>query len=140
MDKTYIYEHIVSFEETNLVGNVYFANFIKWQGKCREMFIRDNAPEVLKQLNEDLALVTVNVNAEFYEELYAFDVVRIKLYLKEIVQNRVKMVFEYYKVKDDLEELVASGNQQIACVRKVKDGYRACPIPPEFNAALLLYN
>jgi len=140
MGKYYIYEHIVSFEETNLVGNVYFANFIKWQGTCREMFIRDNAPTILTQLNEDLSMVTVNVNAEFYEELYAFDLVRIKMYLEEMVQNRVKMVFEYYRVKNDHEELVASGSQQIACVRKVNDVYQACPVPMEFKNALLQYN
>jgi hypothetical protein len=42
--RAYEYRHVVSFEETNLVGNVYYVNHIRWQGLCREMFLRDYAP------------------------------------------------------------------------------------------------
>ena len=52
----YEWHHIITFEETNLVGNVYYANHIRWQGSCREMFLRAHAPEVLEQLNQDLVL------------------------------------------------------------------------------------
>ena len=39
MDKYYEYPHMVGFEETNLVGNVYYVNYLRWQGRCREMFL-----------------------------------------------------------------------------------------------------
>ena len=42
--RAYEYRLVVGFEETNLVGNVYFVNHLRWQGKCREMFLRDHAP------------------------------------------------------------------------------------------------
>ena len=29
---TYELRHIVGFEETNLVGNVYYVNHLRWQG------------------------------------------------------------------------------------------------------------
>ena len=32
MDQYYEYRHVVGFEETNLVGNVYFVNHLRWQG------------------------------------------------------------------------------------------------------------
>ena len=48
MMKAYEYHHIVSFQETNLVGNVYYANYVQWQGRCREMFLKDNA-QILSQ-------------------------------------------------------------------------------------------
>ena len=35
MEPYYEYRHIVSFEETNLVGNVYYVNYLRWQGRCR---------------------------------------------------------------------------------------------------------
>ena len=37
--RAFEYRHVVSFEETNLVGNVYFANHLSWQGRCRELFL-----------------------------------------------------------------------------------------------------
>ena len=42
----YEYRHVVTFRETNLVGNVYYTNHLEWQGRCRELFLRDHAPEV----------------------------------------------------------------------------------------------
>ena len=32
-----------TFADTNVVGNVYFANYVFWQGKCRETFFADGA-------------------------------------------------------------------------------------------------
>lgn len=137
MREVFVYKHIVGFEETNLVGNVYFANIVKWQGRCREMFIQEHAPEVLEELYKDLSLVTVNVSAEFYKELFAFDEVNIKMALSEKVQNRVTMNFEYWRVLEDgSEELVAVGKQQIASLRKIGEAYVASPLPESFDAAL----
>ena len=31
-----------TFDETNLVGNVYFAHYLHWQGHCRESFLADH--------------------------------------------------------------------------------------------------
>ncbi len=36
--------------ETSLVGNVYFTNYLLWQGHCRERFLMEHAPEVLELL------------------------------------------------------------------------------------------
>ena len=46
MKPFFSYEHVVTFAETNLVGNVYFAHYVGWQGACREHFLAAHAPEV----------------------------------------------------------------------------------------------
>ena len=51
--RAYEYRHVVGFEETNLVGNVYFARFVSWQGRCRELFLRDHA---LAAVSDGMAL------------------------------------------------------------------------------------
>ena len=33
----YEYRHIVGFEETSFVGNVYYVNHLHWQGRAREV-------------------------------------------------------------------------------------------------------
>jgi hypothetical protein len=52
--RSYCYRHTVSFEETNVVGNVYFTRHLSWQGRCRELFFRDYAPEILDELHKEL--------------------------------------------------------------------------------------
>lgn len=123
----YEYRHIVGFEETNLVGNVYYANHVRWQGRCREMFLRDHAPQVLDELAAGLALVTTRVACEYLAELAALDEVIIRMRLGGLTQNRVTMLFDYWRHVGDHEELVARGEQQVACMRR--DGPRLVPTP-----------
>ncbi|MEI8208835.1 MAG: acyl-CoA thioesterase, partial [Methylococcales bacterium] len=95
--RTYEYTHIVGFEETNLVGNVYYANHVRWQGRCRELFLRDHAPEILDELRNGLYLVTVRVSCEYFNELFALDKVIIKMTVGDITQSRITMLFEYLR-------------------------------------------
>ncbi|MFD1046740.1 acyl-CoA thioesterase [Kibdelosporangium lantanae] len=73
MPDYYEIRHVVGFEETNLVGNVYYVNYLRWQGRCREMFLKERAPAVLAELREDLKLFTLKVECEFFAEITAFD-------------------------------------------------------------------
>jgi enediyne core biosynthesis thioesterase len=123
----YQYHHIVTFEETNLVGNVYYVNYISWQGRCREMFLYDRAPEILADLADGLALATVHVNCEYYSELLAFDKIAIRMHLGALTQNRITMLFEYWRLVNNSEELVAKGEQQVACMKR--DGHQLTPTP-----------
>jgi enediyne core biosynthesis thioesterase len=126
--QTFDYRHVVGFEETNLVGNVYYANHLRWQGRCREMFVRSHAPEVLDELNNGLALATTRVSCEYFQELFAFDEVIVRMRLAALTQSRVTMGFEYWRCQPDGgEELVARGEQQVACMHR--DGERMVPIP-----------
>ena len=137
--KAYEYHHIVSFEETNLVGNVYYANYVRWQGRCREMFLYDNAPEIIQELSQGLALVTVRISCDYLSELFAFDKVIIRMRLGETKQNRITMLFEYWRITSKGEELVAKGEQQAACMRREGEKTIPTPIPPSLKAALEQY-
>jgi enediyne core biosynthesis thioesterase len=137
--RAYEYRHIVGFEETNLVGNVYFSHHVKWQGRCREMFLREHAPEVLSELSRGLALVTTRVSCDYYQEIDAFDHVLIRMYAIALTQNRVTMSFEYLRVSERGEELLAKGEQQIACMRRQGEGMAPVPLPVALRQALERY-
>ncbi|MBM2620113.1 acyl-CoA thioesterase [Actinoplanes sp. LDG1-06] len=117
MNRYFEYRHVVGFEETNLVGNVYYVNYLRWQGRCREMFLRERAPEVLADLHDDLKLFTLKVDCEFYAELALFDELAIRLRLIELAQTQVEFGFDYVRVGPLGETLVARGMQRIACMR-----------------------
>jgi enediyne biosynthesis thioesterase len=135
----YEYRHIVGFEETNLVGNVYYVNHVRWQGRCREMFLRDHAPELLAELAEGLLLVTLKCSCEYLNELRAFDEVVIRMRAGALAQNRVTMLFEYWRQVGEREELVARGEQQIACLHRSGDQVTPTAVPEPLRAALRLY-
>lgn len=137
--RAYEFRHVVGFEETNLVGNVYYSNYVRWQGRCREMFIRDHAPEVLDQLRDGLALVTVRVSCEYMAELVAFDEVVIRMRLGDVSLNRITMLYEYWKVGSPDEELVARGEQQVACMRREGDTMKPTPVPEALRESLRPY-
>jgi enediyne core biosynthesis thioesterase len=137
--RSYEYRHIVSFEETNLVGNVYYVNHLRWQGRCRELFLREHAPEVLAELGDSLALITTKCSCEYLAELSAFDEITIRMRLGVLAQNRMTLTFDYFRLQDDGKELVARGEQQIVCMRRTDAGLTASPIPEILREALQLY-
>jgi enediyne biosynthesis thioesterase len=132
----YEYRHVVGFEETNLVGNVYFVNHLRWQGRCRELFLRDHAPGVLAEMERGLALVTTRVACEYLEELAALDELVIRMTLVSQAQNRLTIGFEYVRVRDCREELVARGEQQVASMHREGRWMTPVPIPRELSEAL----
>ena len=137
--RTYDYRHTVTFEDTNVAGNVYYANHVRWQGRCREMFLLDHAPSVVRDLAEGLLLVTTRCSCEYLAELMPMDEVIIRMSLRDMAQNRVTMGFEYLRVRDGAEELVARGEQQIATMRREGGRAVAAPLPTALRAALEPY-
>ncbi len=138
--RAFEYRHVVGFEETNLVGNVYYVNHLRWQGRCRELFLRRHCPGILDALRQGLALVTTSCSCDYFAELAAFDEVLVRMRLGEIVQNRITMRFEYLRVNaDGGEELVARGEQRIACMRSDGERKVATPVPEELRQALAAF-
>jgi enediyne core biosynthesis thioesterase len=135
----YEYRHLVAFEETNLVGNVYYVNHLRWQGRCREMFLLENAPGILDQLQTGLALATTHCSCEYFTELRAFDEVAVRMRLASITQSRLELEFEYWRIDAQHEELIARGRQGIACLRRSGQELSPIPVPDELREALKPY-
>ena len=135
MTKAYEYRHRVGFEETNLVGNVYYVNHLRWQGRCREMFLHDHAPGVLEDIANGLKLATVRVACEYEEELLAFDRVAIRMSLGTLKPSGMTLRFTYVKRGETRETVVARGEMEIACLK----GTAAVPVPEELREALRPY-
>jgi enediyne core biosynthesis thioesterase len=135
----YEIRHTVGFEETNLVGNVYYVNYLRWQGRCREMFLRDKAPGVLADLRDDLKLFTLKVECEFYAEITAFDELSVRMRLEELTQTQLQFAFDYVLLGEGTEFLVARGRQRVACMRGPNGATAPAKVPEELRAALTPY-
>jgi enediyne biosynthesis thioesterase len=103
------------------------------------MFLREHAPEILAELSRGLALATVRCSCDYVAELEAFDEVVLRMRLGGVVQNRITLTFEYWRQSAGGEELVARGEQVVACMRREETGTVPTPIPPELREALKPY-
>ncbi len=140
MKKKYEHAHIVCFEETNVMGNVYFASFIQWQGRCRELFIREKAHELLYEMEKgDLVLITLHCACSYLSELKVFDEVVIAMGLDDIQQNRIRISFEYSRKEQGSYRVVAKGVHEAGCFRRGVNGLQAIPVPPVLANALKAY-
>lgn len=139
MSDYYEVRHTVGFEETNLVGNVYYVNYLRWQGRCREMFLKERAPEVLADVRGDLKLFTLRVDCEFFAEITAFDELSIRMRLEELTQTQVQFTFDYVLLREETETLVARGRQRIACMRGPNTATVPTRVPEELREALAPY-
>ena len=136
MPEYYEYRHVVGFEETNLVGNVYYVNYVRWQGRCREMFLHEHAPDVVQDLRADLKMFTLKVECEFLAEITAFDELAIRMRLEDLTQTQIGFTFDYVCLRDGGGELVARGRQRIACMRGPNTQTRPARVPDSLRAAL----
>jgi enediyne biosynthesis thioesterase len=139
MQPFYEHRHVVGFEETNVVGNVYFVNHLRWQGRCREMFLRDHAPAVLDEIRAGLKLLTLKVECEYFGELAALDVIAIRMRLVELTRTQLVVAFDYVRLEGEEERLIARGRQRLACVRGSAAGARPVPLPEPLTRALAPY-
>jgi enediyne biosynthesis thioesterase len=129
--------HVVGFEETNLVGNVYYVNYVRWQGRAREMFLEKHAPEVLSDLLDDLKLFTLKVECEFFAEITVFDEVSIRMRLLELGQTQLEFGFDYVRLdRGGGEQLIARGRQRVACMRGPNTRTVPSRVPPALVLAL----
>jgi enediyne core biosynthesis thioesterase len=139
--RTYEYRHRVCLEETNVVGNVYFTHYLRWQGHCREMFLQDYVTNILDEFSRGLVLVTTRVSCSYYRELFAFDDVLVRMTLCSLTPGRVAMAFQYFRiVPGGPEELVAEGEQEVACVLKEGDRQEPVTLPQTLRDAVAKYS
>jgi enediyne biosynthesis thioesterase len=116
------------------------VNYLSWQGRCRELFLREHAPSVLAQLREDLRLVTVRVGCKFVVELAAFDELVIRMRLKGREGNQLKLGFDYLRVSPDGKLVrVARGTQVVGCMKREGDHLIPTDIPDALLKALEPY-
>lgn len=135
--REYVFRHRVMFDETNVVGNVYFAHYLHWQGHCREAFLAEHAPGVLHDVRVGaLAMATVSCSMEYFVEVFALDVIEVGMTLRGSRANRVEM--DYAFRRDG--RLVARGQQTVSCLRRTENGALPVRVPEELARALASYD
>jgi enediyne biosynthesis thioesterase len=69
-------------------------------------------------------------------ELAAFNEVVVRMRLGALLQNRISLTFEYWRLTGDGEQLVARGEQEIACMQREGDRLTPTHVPEALRTAL----
>jgi enediyne biosynthesis thioesterase len=94
----------------------------------------------LAELDHGLALVTVRCSCNYFAEIFAFDEIVVRMRLADLSQNRIAMMFDYIRPGSSGEEVVARGEQEIACMRREGDHFAPAPVPAALHEALRQYS
>jgi len=123
-----------SLEDSNIVGNIYFANYYAWQGRVRDRYFYSLIPEYFQGKGDAGELLCLNCRIDHLREGMPFDRIEVRMALKTLQTSRATLYFEYFKVlPDDRLLKLAAGEQTVVWVQR--DANRR-PVPHPFPAAV----
>jgi enediyne biosynthesis thioesterase len=139
MGPYYEYRHAVEFDEVNHVGTVYHANFMRWAGRCVEMFLLEHASSDPEGLDGRLRLVTEEAGCERLAGIHAYDELSVRMRLVELTPTGIALTFDYIRVGDGAEDLVGRSWQRVACLNGDGGAGAPAPLPEPLRLALQGY-
>lgn len=135
-DRVFKVEIVVTLKNTNVFGNVYFSNFIEYQGIVREKFLMATVPDLHKLMaNRSIRLVTVDTYNRFVSNAYFGDTLVVELTTSEIkaATCRLDIIFK----NKETGALVGEGYQRVCMV---SEKGRVMRIPENFLTPLNFYH
>lgn len=108
-------EVMVTLKDTNAFGNVYFSNYIQYQGEVREKFLLSSVPGLHEMMTAtSIRLVTIETYNKFINNSYFGDTLLVELTTSEIngASCRLNITFK----NKETGELVGQGYQRVCIV------------------------
>ncbi|MDY6904451.1 MAG: thioesterase family protein [Thermodesulfobacteriota bacterium] len=129
-------EIIVTLKDTNAFGNVYFSNYIQYQGVIREQFLLATVPDIHRLLTQTrIRLVTVDAYNKFLSNAYFGDTLIAELTTSSFKAASCRLNIRFRNKKTG--ELIGDGYQTFCVVQA--DG-RVVRLPDELLEPLDFYN
>ncbi len=127
-----------SLEDANLVGNIYFANYYKWQGRTRDNFFKKIAPEFyIGEKGGEWRCVHSKVN--HINEAMPFDRIVVRMHRKAVFERGVELYLDYFRVNPDgKHQKLGYGEHRAIWHAPDKEGaWRPAELPVSFRQALI---
>ncbi|RJX28815.1 MAG: SDR family NAD(P)-dependent oxidoreductase [Desulfurivibrio sp.] len=90
-----------SLENANLVGNIYYSNYYKWQGVTRDNFLNAILPEYFDNSGNRGELRCVHCKVNHLHEAMPFDRILVRMYKKAVYEKAVWLYTDYYRLDQD---------------------------------------
>jgi acyl-CoA thioesterase FadM len=127
----FVHSFIPTYQDTNSVGNIYFAMYAMWVGKTRELFFLHTTPG-FDPKTSDFLILTRSFEHKFLREAREFDPVTIQVRI--CAYNR-KFVTLEHQIFNHKNEMLGKGKQSLMFVSS-KD-YSLIDIPKNLYAGYI---
>jgi acyl-CoA thioesterase FadM len=128
-----------TLEDSNLVGNIYFANYYLLHGRARDHFFREAAPDYYVGTGERGELRCRYCRIDHLREAMPFDRILVRLSLDAMHELGVRLRVDVYRAADDgTREKLGSGVHVAGWYIPTPDGgWTPAPLPEVFREALV---
>ncbi|MFY9580559.1 MAG: thioesterase family protein [Gaiellaceae bacterium] len=128
-----------SLEDSNLVGNLYFANYYLLHGRTRDHFFHDAAPDYYLGTGERGELRCMYCRIDHLREAMPFDRIAVRLSLDALHEFGARLRIDLYRATDDGgREKLGSGRHVAGWFVPDADGrWTLGPLPDVFRNAIL---
>jgi acyl-CoA thioesterase FadM/3-hydroxymyristoyl/3-hydroxydecanoyl-(acyl carrier protein) dehydratase len=126
-----------SLDNSNIVGNIYFANYYAWQGQTRDRYFFNLIPEYFRGAGEKGELLCLECRVDHLREAMPFDRILVTMSLKALKTYSVVLYFEYFRLDPDGTRVkLAFGEHHAVWVVRDSQGKPApAPFPPKVQDA-----
>jgi len=86
-----------SLENSNLVGNIYFANYSKWINSTKDLYLYSKMPDLFYKTKFHGEFVTVECTISYLQEAMPFDKIFVRMFLVTIYEKGIVLRYEVSK-------------------------------------------
>lgn len=128
-----------SLYDSNLVGNLYFANYSMWMAKLREAYFFALAPNLYRGIGEQGTLKCLSCNIDHLREGMPFDTIYATMSLQTLYRTGADLYFEFFKKEPDgrTTKLAFGNHKAIWMVRDASGKSVPSAMPKSFADTLL---
>jgi acyl-CoA thioesterase FadM len=87
-----------ALEDSNLIGNIYFANYPKWLGRTMDAYFYKAIPEFFVGVPKG-EFLCLNCELEHLREAMPFDEIVVKMYLERMFECGMNFYFEFFRLE-----------------------------------------
>lgn len=131
--KEFVLRLTPTYDDTNSVGNIYFANYVRWVGKARELFFNQCIPN-FDLTSTDFYILTKSFQHDFRREAREFELLTVRLRISQTNRKFVTLAHEIYS---GTQGLLGRGEQSLMFVDTKT--YRPLDIPKSIVEGFLPY-
>ena len=128
-----------ALEDADLVGNIHFSDYFVWQGRVRDSYFYELAPNYYRGNGEQGELLCRRSRVEHLREAMPFDRIYVTMSLRAVYECGVSLYFEYFHLNDNGEkQKLAYGEHDAVWTKRVAgDNFVSAPLPQKIREALL---
>lgn len=127
------YDVIPTYDDTNSVGNIYFANYVRWVGKTRELFFARCVPNFdLKTTS--FFILTAEFAHKFLRETREFEAILVRI---RVGKNNRKFVTLEHEIRGKDGLLLGRGSQLLMFIDS--SSHQMIDVPADMLRGFLPY-